>query len=94
MARFYFNLRHGAYLFADPVGADYAGLAVAQKGASEAARDLILDHPLESNWSRCRFEIMDADGELVGLIPFAELAGASYKARPRLRCLSAPALAV
>jgi hypothetical protein len=94
VARFYFNLRHGAYLFSDPIGADYAGLAAARKGASEAARDLILDHPLESDWSRCRFEITDGQGDLVGVIQFSELAGPSHKPRPQLRCLSAPALAV
>ena len=85
MPRYHLNLRHGSYLFADEHGADFGDLAAARDSASRAARDLIAEHPVDQDWSTCRFEITDRAGSLVAALDFAPVrrALAAISDRPR-----------
>lgn len=77
MARYAFNLRYGPRpddLVLDPEGEECADLDAARTRALSVARDF-LDRgrsDVVRNWFACAFEITDAGGCHVAVVPFSD----------------------
>jgi len=74
MPHFYLNIRKLNELVEDLEGQDFVDLAAAHNEAIVAAREIMSDGVRKGNRpeDRSRFEIMDADGCIALVIPFAE----------------------
>lgn len=69
MPQFFFHVRHGASLFADPQGQELEDVHAAYKWAVEDARSLIEEQALEGDLRLYSIEICDADGTVVSVVP-------------------------
>jgi hypothetical protein len=69
MPQFFFHVRHGASLYADPLGQELEDVHAAYRWAVEDARSLIEDQALEGDLRLYSLEICDADGRVLSVLP-------------------------
>jgi hypothetical protein len=94
MPRFYFHLRHEGGLSRDAEGIEFSSLDEAYLEAFRAAADLWRELLLARKDPRLHaFEIADASGEVVLVLPFTEVLDAARPAKRRARPLAALAKA-
>ena len=73
MPRYFFHLRCEGKEVPDPAGADLRDPDQAWEAAQATARDLMqAPSDADVNWMACHFEVVDAAGEIVFELPFAE----------------------
>lgn len=78
MPQFYFHIRDGDDLAEDCEGSDLPDLEAAQKEAAEAAREIMSNSVLAGTAPNGRqFEITNADGDILGVVPFKSILSAS-----------------
>lgn len=84
MPRYHFNFRDGRHVVNDVDGADFDTFELAYEEAFNAAREMWHDRLMRREDPRkCLFEITDAAGAMVTVVPFAEVLD-SCRARARL----------
>ena len=72
MPRYFFNLLENGALYEDSEGDEWEDDGAARREALLNARSILKDRPISVNaWLRLSYEIRDADGRLVELIPFS-----------------------
>jgi len=72
--RYHFNFRDGRHLVSDADGADFDTFELAYEEAFSAAREMWQDRLLRHEDPRnCTFEITDAAGTVLTVVPFAEV---------------------
>ena len=83
MPRYHFNFRDGERIVNDVDGADFDTFELAYEEAFKAAREMWHDRLMHREDPRqCLFEITDAAGAMVTVVPFAEVLESCH-ARPR-----------
>lgn len=69
MPQFFFNVRRGSSVHADPVGRELTDLHAAYKWAVADSRSLIKQDAFEGDLRLYSIEICDADGRVLSVLP-------------------------
>lgn len=69
MPQFFFHVRRGASLYADPLGQELEDVHAAYTWAVEDARSLIEDQALEGDLRLYSIEVCDANGRVLSVLP-------------------------
>ncbi len=69
MPQFFFHVRRGASLYADPLGQELEDVHAANRWAVEDARSLIEDQALEGDLRLYSIEVCDANGRVLSVLP-------------------------
>jgi uncharacterized protein DUF6894 len=72
--RFYLNLRYRNRYFCDHEGDEFASVDEARRHALHTARDMIRRTRTQiiRDWFDCTFEITEAQGKIVLIVPFGD----------------------
>lgn len=74
MPRYFFHLRGPTTQVSDPDGVDFDDADAAWEAARRMAQSLMrTEGDGQTAWLACRFEVLDAAGEVVFELPFSEV---------------------
>lgn len=69
MSRYHLHFRDGSELFPDEHGHDHRTVGAAVDEALAVIQEFQSDQPSRQDWSGCAFEVTEAGGRILAIIP-------------------------